>query len=110
MSETETHIGTLTPVKQEANESLQDVALEILKIKGVTLFDRGSDFIELFREECYDDYALIDKKFYQVKTKKTSCGDDIYHARKNDDGTIDFVVQFYNGGFTLEEALEEAVK
>lgn len=31
-------------------------------------------------------------------------------ATKNEDGTFDFIAQFYNGGTCLEECLEEALE
>lgn len=35
--------------------------------------------------------------------------EDIEYYKKNDDGTIDFAVEYYNGGTCLEECLEEII-
>ena len=109
MSETEIVKGKLIPVDQGKSESLIDVCKRICDKFGVTgeTFD-GYDYDELMRDELYNKAVVINNIVYLIESKSFNY-EDIFEAEKNDDGSINFLVKFYNGGCGLEEAIEEAV-
>lgn len=52
---------------------------------------------------------MIGDIIYTIINKTEHDEGHICYASKNEDGTIDFVLQFYNGGTYFEEMLEEAL-
>lgn len=63
--------------------------------------------------DIYDHYlhaVEIDGMVYVVKKKDIDPDGDILRSTKNEDGTIDFEVRYYNGGCSFNEAIEEALK
>lgn len=66
-------------------------------------------------EEYFNDYLsesaiVIDGKVFEVERTQFEDSDDIFESTKNEDGTIDFQVKYYNGGCCFGEALEYALK
>ena len=86
MSETVHYKGELTPTG-----------------KTLTEFDPNADDIY----DHYYDAVEIDGMVYTVE--KTDI-DHIFNSTKNEDGTIDFEVKYYNGGCVLNKAIDEALK
>ena len=87
------HFRGLTGIVQKMYAS--EVAIEI-------------DPVIQLQEDFYDHYFVYDDKIYNIQDKELD--DDICEAHKNEDGTIDYAVQFYNGGTCLSEMLENALK
>ena len=97
MSETKNKVKELAkqydvPVDEdEDNYWLSDVCWDIYEKSGVK-------------------YVVINKDLYIVKDYFTAREDDgIYEHNKNDDGDIEFMVEFYNGGTGFEEVVEDIV-
>ena len=97
MSETENKVKELAkqydvPVDEdEDNYWLSDVCWDIYEKSGVK-------------------YVVVNKDLYIVKDYFTTREDDgIYEHNKNDDGDIEFMVEFYNGGTGFEEVVEDIV-
>jgi ATP:corrinoid adenosyltransferase len=65
---------------------------------------------EFFLEEFYEKYVMISDELYEILTHEFYDTEDIFKAIDNKDGTYDFVVSFYNGGCSFNEAIEEALK
>ena len=109
MSEYEYHMGKLKPVKIE--KSLKETAIEILKENGYKNFDiDDEDVIWDFQYLC-DDYLVINDKIYQIiEALQVDEHGDIFRAKFNEDGTINYEVKFYNGGCNLGEAIETAIE
>lgn len=58
----------------------------------------------------YEKAVVIDGMVYTVEKKEDIdpwC--DIFRASKNEDGSYDFEVRYYNGGCSFDEAIYEAV-
>lgn len=110
MSETETVKGKIKLVPF-ADKTLDELCEYICKIRGVS---EPNDFyggwIDQLQEELYDDYIIIDECLYCIIEQEDLQEMGWSDASMNDDGTIDFFVQFYNGGACLSEVIEEAVK
>ena len=97
MSETENKVKELAkqydvPVDEdEDNYWLSDVCWDIYEKSGIK-------------------YVVINKDLYIVEDYFTAREDDgIYEHNKNDDGDIEFMVEFYNGGAAFEEVVEDIV-
>lgn len=74
---------------------------------GKTLAEFDSD-----ADDIYDHYykaVEIDGMVYTVEKESYELNDDIFESKKNDDGTIDFEVKYYNGGCGFNEAIDEAL-
>jgi hypothetical protein len=61
-----------------------------------------------YGEPDYESFVPINGLMYEVIKCKEYTG-DIFQAKDNLDGTIDFQVQYYNGGCGFSEALEYAL-
>lgn len=91
-------------------EMTQEKAKEILISKGNTV-DDDMDYIDELLDEYYDDYLQIGDNFYEVlNIDYMEDGDGFYKACRSEDNTIDFLVQYHNGGCSLGEAIEEAIE
>lgn len=106
MSEYEGHIGKLVEVEVE---DLEDFAKEQLKIMN----EDKDDFYDSYLEQllCLDSYGFVFShgKLYKVTKHKEFNYSDIAHSSKNADGSIDFVLYYYNGGAGFDEVLKEAL-
>lgn len=66
------------------------------------------DYISDFMEEIYYDYVLLDDRIYEVVEINDLEDCNIYELHDNKDGTMNFVLSYYNGGESFDEAIEEA--
>ena len=65
-------------------------------------------FEEYVRDELYHEYVIVGDGLYRVKME--SLGEqDVMLAEQKPDGTIELFLQFYNGGCTINEAIEVAI-
>lgn len=122
MSEVETHIGKLkvhTPVWINGEVgTLEQQCEHILKTRL-----KENPNIK-FNIEDYDSWkeALLDGPFYKnfaicknrvleiIKDKSMDCEDISFAAKENNSRNIyNYVVQYYNGGCCLSEAIEDAM-
>lgn len=109
MSYQETKIGKLIRVPYPDNATNEDVMKQILEVKGITIDPEYGSITEQFREECYDDYAIINGSVFKIETLQESTDDpDIFYAIETDYG-FDYVLSYYNGGCSFTEALEHAI-
>ena len=54
-------------------------------------------------------YFVNDELWETIEDFSAEEGDDIYQLHLNEDGTVTYVMQFYNGGTCLSECLEESL-
>lgn len=52
----------------------------------------------------------IDGMVYTVEQEYIDPDEEILNSSRNEDGTIDFEVKYYNGGCSFNTAIEEALK
>lgn len=111
MSYNEFHKGKLHKLTRGMSETENKVK-ELAKQYDVP-FDEDEDL----NSNCWDiyqksgvRYIVINKDLYIVKDYFTAREEDgIYEHNKNDDGDIEFMVEFYNGGTGFEEVVEDIV-
>lgn len=108
MSETVMFTGKLK--KYEFPKEIGDT----LKEKTDYLIIKGFSFEHSEIEDKYidegDGFIVVDGDFYEILEKESQDDDDIFKAKKNDDGTINFTVKYYDGGCSFTEAIEDAIE
>jgi len=74
---------------------------------GKTLKEFDGEAGDIF--DYYERAVEIEGMVYTVEKKVLDPCDDIFLSTKNDDGTIDFEIKYYNGGCSFDEAIETAL-
>jgi len=112
MSYTELHIGKLRKVELKSEQSLEDFYKEKLREVGITeLRSCDNDWEDCFRDKFREKYFIVNNIIWEVfdHTEKDD-SDDIYDLKPNEDGTLSFIIKFYNGGTCLSECIEEELE
>lgn len=98
MSETERFKGKLTPT----GKSIDDyVATEYPEWKA----DKHEFFSDHLQEVAMEFEGVV----YTIEFEEINEYEDVFTASKNEDGTIDFEVKYYNGSCGFSESLDCAV-
>ncbi len=112
MSDYETRKGKCKEVMKNENESYSDFYIRLIRTYS-SKNDDISDFDEEdLRWHIYDNNIAVlnDKYAYVIVSEDDIDGyADIFNASKNEDGTIDFLLRYYNGGCSFNEALTTAI-
>ena len=108
MSNTEHKVGRQIPI--EVRNTLEEKAKNIVESKVDKLEEYHNNYIDALNDYCYKEYIVLDKKIYKVEMEEFNDGEDIYEAKLNSDNSISFVVKYYNGGVSFEEAIEYSLK
>lgn len=98
MSDYEAYKGTLIPTKMTVNEYVTHRATE--------KFDNAEDF---FNDNYWEEAFIIDGMVYEPELEQIDT-EDLYMASRNDDGSIDILVNYYNGGSGLSDAIDTAIE
>lgn len=120
MSYTERHIGKLVEVNFDRNgttpEHFYKMLCEYHNYNSLTVTHYRNPYTyksweDLYWNELWDEDNLYkaDGKVYKL-VEHIETEDDIFKFWKNADGSISFVVEFYNGGTCLREMIEEGVR
>jgi hypothetical protein len=65
---------------------------------------------EALEDHFYEKVAVIENQVYEVTDMKDMQYDDVFESNKNEDGSIDIHVKYYNGGCGFSEAIEYALE
>lgn len=105
MSRVETYRGKLKKVN--GTEEIEELCKKVLEENGFYGISKCSkSYSESIYDELDDKYVMLDGTLYEIE--KEELGDDYFcNLKRNDDGSIDFYTQFYNGGTYLNEMLED---
>ena len=68
------------------------------------------DWIERLQDLNDNEFVVCSNCIYHVISDKEISGGDIFNAERNLDGTISYVLSYYNGGCGFEEAIETALE
>jgi hypothetical protein len=68
------------------------------------------EFEDALADNYWNEVVSIDGIIFEITNEVDMFENDIYQAKKNTNGTVDFLVQFYNGSQPLSEAIEQALK
>lgn len=110
MSQNEFHTGKLVPVDL-GGKTIEEFAEEICKESGISKISSYHDsWLEEFRYgPAEEKYFIIDGEIYEMVEHLESDDDYFVHMIRNNDGSISFSTQFYNGGTCLSEVVEGSV-
>ena len=103
MSEIEKHIGKFRVITDNTEDTRKYIAEHGMKDdfnEELYFIGEYKKYITVGRE---DSVLLLEF----IEHQELDEYEDIEYYKKNDDGTIDFAVEYYNGGTCLEECLEE---
>ena len=99
MSETEHYTGKLIPTGKSVEQYME----------GVEISKYCDTAIEHFNEVLSDDAIDVNGLVFEIKRERINPYEDIMLATKNEDGSYDFEVKYYNGGCGFGEAIETAI-
>ena len=104
MSEMEAYTGKLKPTGKTVAEVMEGYDFP-------SYYDKSnpSDVEDYFVDKFYEERVAIDGFVFDVEMTAFEEG-DMFNADKNEDGTIDFVVRYYNGGCSFSEAIDRAIE
>lgn len=109
MSEQETHFGKVKEVDLYGADVEQWCKCYCIE-HGTNKLDYDS-WTEQYKDnfEFDEKFKVIGSKVYEVISDVEEDDAYIYRASRNSDGTINYILSFYNGGCGFEEALEDAI-
>ena len=110
MSETVHYKGVATKIEQPNNQTLIDVAKDILKERNKEIDDYYDNAIECLTQEFYNEFFYYPKTqtLYSITKTDHDLEEEIIKAEPKEDGTIEYELRYYNGGAGFEECMEEA--
>jgi hypothetical protein len=108
MSHTEHHIGKLRKVEINEGYSVEDWCREKCQEAGIPTIPEYYDSWQETLKNVYETYFFVNDAVWEV-FDHTEFEDDIYKMVPNADGTISFIMSFYNGGTCLSECIEEGL-
>lgn len=100
MSQTDHYKGKLTPLGQSVEAFCNSDEIP----------DYYDSVSEWFDDNYYKSNFAICGMVYSVQKEFVDEADDIFKSTKNQDGTIEFEVKYYNGGCGFNEAIDDALK
>jgi hypothetical protein len=113
MSRVETYRGRLIKVQNGSlpNEwpvSLEELCKKVLEKNGFHGISKCSkSYTESIYDELDDKYVVLNNTLYEIEKEEIDGDDYFCNLKRNNDGSIDFYTQFYNGGTYLNEMLED---
>lgn len=109
MSEVVRYKGKLKLVEKLNNETLEQQCKRILEEndKDIAL-DFYDSYEEMFYDEFYKEYVIVENNIYHVESIKNVYDNDIFLVHENNDGTFDYDVCYYNGACNFDEAIGSA--
>lgn len=108
MSETEKHKGKLIPLEFEG--TTEEQAKQACEYMGFEKRDYHEDWLDCFKDEGYRIAHFFNDKFYRIDDEELDPYDGYANASMNEDGTIDYELQYYNGGASFTEVLDDAME
>lgn len=114
MSSMESHVGKLRKVQRNEGQSIEDWCREKCEDNGVPsmlpeLYDSWQETLK-YHLDFYETYFFIDGEVWEILDHRDLDDSDTYEMTPNPDGTISFIMRFYNGGTCLTECIEEGLK
>lgn len=110
MSQNEFHTGKLVPVDL-GGKTIEGFAEKICRESGISEISSYHDswLEELKYEGGYEKYFIVEDVIYEMVDHSETDDDYFVHMKRNEDGSISFSAQFYNGGTCLSEIIEESI-
>ena len=107
MSTTEAHKGKLMPMILRG-VSLEERCRAACSVLGFVKNKYHSSYEECLRDEGYRKVYIRNQIIYEVQdTELDPSG--FSEAETNEDGSIDYMILYYNGGASFDEVIDEAI-
>jgi hypothetical protein len=105
MSDTEVRTGTATEIKKVEGLGFAEKLYELKELGfDIDYEDEDDNYMEC------DKLAFVGDKTYEIDEIKIDPYADICEASRNPDGSIHFLLKFYNGGTCFNEMFNDAIK
>ncbi|HCL4447073.1 TPA: hypothetical protein N2D16_002678 [Clostridium botulinum] len=102
--------GKLTKLEKLKNETLEQQSERICKENNFyELPDFCYTWEECLTSELYERYYINNNSLYVIESEQIDPEYDMFNAKINDNGEIEFEIRYYNGGCSLNEALDKAM-
>ena len=108
MSQTVYYTGTLTEVIPKDGMLLENLMLDLLTDEDKLNLSNGYTIKELFEDRYYEEYVILEDRLYKVKNLHDAEEESVFLITKNNDGSLNFALRYYNGGAGFTECMEEA--
>jgi hypothetical protein len=96
--------------KIEIEENIENTCKNILSEKG---FDFLIEYYKSCKEQLLDlflnQYIIIENELYKTNIEQHFCSNDIFTSEENEDGTINFEIEYNYGNFSFVEAVKKAI-
>jgi hypothetical protein len=110
MSHTETHFGKLRKVNL-GEQTIEQWCESKCRENGTNEIESYHDnWVEQFRDDYYKKYFIVKDEIWEAYDHIESDREDVDVMIPQPDGSIMFVMQFYNGGTCLSEMIEEGLE
>ena len=109
MSEQEAHAGKLKLVFTGTKEQIEEFCKSKIKCSFGFLDDDYDSYTEMFEDEYYRKFVIINNSIYEIIEDTCLDYNEIFESSLNEDGTINYICSYYNGGCSFSEALEECL-
>lgn len=121
MSDIETYNGKLTPVATGQQETIQYVQKYlkehdkenwtkylIIDWLNTTITTINDDWDNNIQDFCYDsDHYWNNNTLYKVSKKSININDGFFIGEEKDNGQVSFIVNYYNGALSFNDALDK---
>ena len=108
MSEHKTITGKLKEITIE-NFTLIETLRLFLNISNISYDEEDDELVIQLFVDNFNNYIINDNRLYQVLEKNWIEGDVASAIKDESEGTIEFVLSYYNGGSSFEEAISTAI-
>lgn len=109
MSQQETHIGKLKLVPKLENETSEEQCKRLCN--NAELESYHDDYLDYLKDEYYNTYIVYNDDIYEIIEDDENNGYyDIFNAYNNSDGSISYVLSYYNGGCGFSDAIGYALE
>lgn len=107
MSEMEAHKGKLVPMVL-SGVTLEDRCSSACSLLGFITIPDNTTWEEYLRDVGYKKVFIRDEVIYEVQDTALDAS-GFAEAVVNDNGTIDYMLMYYNGGGSFDEVLDGAI-
>lgn len=108
MSYTETRKGKVRKICDVID--IERYCSEIAYSKGLTLPEEYDTYEEFIEEDFRKEYVFLKNGLYQIIIDEEFSEHGFLEAKENQNGEIEYFLQWYNGGASFNEALYSAIK
>ena len=110
MSETELHKGKLVPLLFSPEKTKEECAEFLCKRMGYERdYEYEDTWMDTLNENGYREIFIYENRFYQVLDTEYPDMDAV-DGTLNADGSIDYLLAYYNGGASFNEVLEQVME